>query len=130
MRGQPFSRWDILSSEHKDDVGIRQSMKATRWMKIVQTIPILCIREYGNTLYVGTSQVKNGRLYLRYGSSSEKTTAKCDKTVPDKKPCLYYCKNVPGVQLPYTKAERNKLENLDFVMLISSSFFITHNSKP
>ena len=50
-----------------------------------------------NTFYVEIGQVKNGCLYLRYmyGSSSDKTTAKCDKTVPDKKPCLYYCKIVP-----------------------------------
>ena len=34
-----------------------------------------CIRKYGSTSYVGIGQVKNGRLYFRYGSSSEKTTA-------------------------------------------------------
>ena len=30
-------------------------------------------------------------------------------------------KNVPGVQLPYTKADKNQPENLDFVLLLSSS---------
>ena len=78
---------------------------------------------------LGIGQVKNGRLYLRYGSCSEKTTAKCGETVTDKKPCLYYCKKIPGVQLPHTIAEKNKRENLDVVILLSSSFFITHNSK-
>ena len=53
------------------------------------------IRKYGNTFSVGISKVKNGRLYLRYRSSSEKTTAKCNETVTDKAPCLYYCKKCP-----------------------------------
>ena len=32
------------------------------------------IRKDGSTFHVGIGQVKNGSLYLRYGSSSEKTT--------------------------------------------------------
>ena len=36
----------------------------------------VCIRKYGSTFYVGIGQVKNGHLYLRYGSNSEKNTAK------------------------------------------------------
>ena len=64
------------------------------------------IRQYGNTLYVGIGQVKNDCLYLRYGSSSEKTTTKCDETVTYKKPCLNYFKKVPGVQLPHSEAEK------------------------
>ena len=52
---------------------------------------ILGIKKYGSTSYVGIGQVKNGHLYLKYGSSSEKTTAKGAKTLTDKKPLLYYC---------------------------------------
>ena len=86
------------------------------------------IKKYGSAFYVGIGQVKNGHLYLRYGSNSKKTTAKCNKTVTDKKACLYYCKNVPGVQLSHTKAEKNKLENLNIVILHSSFFFFLHHA--
>ena len=48
------------------------------------------IRKYGSTFYVWIGQVKNGHLYLRFGSSSEKTTANGAKTLTDKKPLLYY----------------------------------------
>ena len=41
---------------------------------------------------VGTRQVQNGRLYLRYGSNLVKITAKSDKTFTEKKPLLFYCK--------------------------------------
>ena len=34
------------------------------------------IRKYGSIFYVRMGQVKNGHLYLRYGSISEKTTVK------------------------------------------------------
>ena len=46
------------------------------------------IRKYGSTFYVGTGRVKNGRLCLRYGSSSEKTAAELAKTLTDKRPLL------------------------------------------
>ena len=46
------------------------------------------ITKYGNTLYVWIGQVKNGRLYLRYGSSSEKVTANWAKALTDKKHLL------------------------------------------
>ena len=39
-----------------------------------------------STFYVGIDQVKIGRLYLRYGSSSKKTKANWAKTITDKKP--------------------------------------------
>ena len=38
-------------------------------------IGYLSIRKYDSTFYVGIGHVKNSCLYLRYGSSSEKTTA-------------------------------------------------------
>ena len=49
------------------------------------------IKKYGSTFYVGIGRVKNGCLYLKYGSSPEKTTAKSVKTLTDKKPWLYFC---------------------------------------
>ena len=55
-----------------------------------------CIRKCDSTFYVVIGQVKNGHLYLRYGSNYEKTTAKYDETVTDKRPYLYYCKNCPS----------------------------------
>ena len=76
---------------------------------------------------VGMGQVQNGRLYLRYGSNLVKTTAKSDKMLTEEKPLLFYCKkNAPRVPLAHTKAEKNKHENFDFVLLLSSSSFCTH----
>ena len=40
---------------------------------------------YSGTSYVGVDQVKNGRLYVRYGSSYDKTIANRAKTLTDKK---------------------------------------------
>ena len=54
------------------------------------------------TFYVEMGQVQNGHLYF---------------------------KNATGILLPYTKAERSKHENFDFVILLSSSSSITLNSK-
>ena len=43
------------------------------------------IRKYDSTFYEGMGQVKNGHLYLRYESSSKKTTTNWAKTLTDKK---------------------------------------------
>ena len=88
----------------------------------------VCIRKYGSNFYVGmhglgSKSSQNGRLYLSYGSSSEKTTAKSAKTLTDKNPTID--KNAPRVLLPYSEAEKRKLENFDFVILLSSSSCIT-----
>ena len=65
-------------------------------------------------------RVENGCLYLRYGSSLKKTTAKWAKTLTNKS--LYYT-NVPSFLLPHLKGEKRKLENYDFVIFLTSSFF-------
>ena len=62
------------------------------------------------------------------------TIAKCEKTVADKSFGYFIVKNVPGVLLAHTKAEKKEHENFAFVILLSSffyfhSFFIRHNSK-
>ena len=49
------------------------------------------IKKYSSTFCGGMGQVKNSHLYLRYGSSSEKTTAKWAKTLTDKRSLLYHC---------------------------------------
>ena len=41
----------------------------------MHTSTVILVREYGSTLYVGIGRVQNGRLYLRYGSSSVITKA-------------------------------------------------------
>ena len=54
---------------------------------------VTVVRKYSKTFYVGIGQAQNGPLlYLRYGSSSVTTIAKCNETVTDKSPWLYYCK--------------------------------------
>ena len=81
---------------------------------------------------VGMGQVENGYLYLRYGSNSVITTAKCDKTLTDK---TLHCimKNAPRVLLAHAKAEKNKHENFDFVHLsfffLSFFLLLTHNPR-
>ena len=66
---------------------------------------------------VGMGQVQNGRLYLRYGSNLVITTAKSDKTLTEESLCCSIVKNAPRVLLAHTKAEKNKHENFDFVLL-------------
>ena len=47
------------------------------------------------------------------------TTAKWDKSLTGKKALPFYCKkNVPRVVQTRTKAEKNKHENFDFVLLL------------
>ena len=90
------------------------------------------IKKYGSTSYVGIDQVKNGRLYLRYGSSSEKTTAMCDETVTDKKPCLYYCKKkCPRSSVtPHKSWEKTNLKiSILLVFFLLSSSCITQKDR-
>ena len=58
---------------------------------------------------------------------------KYDETVTNKKPPVYMytiVNNVPGVLLSHTKAEKNKHENFNFVIVLpsSNSFFFTCTS--
>ena len=89
----------------------------------------LSIWKYGSTFNVGMGHVQNGRLYLRYGSSSLKTATKWDKKLIDKKPFLFCCRRCP--KSPPIKAEKNKYEIFDFVHLLSSNssyfFFFFHS---
>ena len=89
---------------------------------------MLPIREYYS---VEIGQVQNGLLYLRYGSSSEKTTVKRAKTLTEKTICYTIVKNDPRVLLPHSEAEKRKLEIFDFVILsFFFFFFITCTQKP
>ena len=62
-------------------------------------------------MYVGIVYVQNGRLYLRYGSSSVTTTVKCDKIVTNKKPYLYYCKKI-SQEFSYPTQKLEKKTNM------------------
>ena len=77
--------------------------------------------KYSSTFYVGIGQVKNGRLYLRYGNSSEKATANWAKTLADKSLCYTIVKTAPRFLLPHSEAVKRKLENFKFVILFFSS---------
>ena len=77
------------------------------------------IRNYGSTYNVGMSQVKNGHLYLRYGSSSENTRQSEPKHLQT------IIKNALRVLLPHSEAEKSKPEIFDFVVLLSSSSHVT-----
>ena len=76
----------------------------------------------------GMGQVQNGRLYLRYESSSVITIAKCDETVTGKNPWLNYCKKSPRSFATPHKSWEKQTWKLWFCYP-SLFFFITHNSK-
>ena len=59
------------------------------------------IRKYGSTFYVGIGQIKNGHLYLRYGSSFEKLQQSEPKHLQTKDICYNIVKNAPRVLLPH-----------------------------
>ena len=94
-------------------------------------LPRTCIKKYSSTCTscVVIGQVKNGYLYLRYGSSSEKTTAKCDKTVTDKKPWLYNCKKFHRSSATPLRSREKKTWKFQFCYPSFFFLFITPNSK-
>ena len=81
-----------------------------------------------SALCVGMSQVQNGCLYLRYGSSSVTITAKWNKTPTAKEAFAFYCNNAPRVLLTHTKAEKTNIKSLILFFLLPL-LFITHNPK-
>ena len=55
------------------------------------------------------------------GAALRKPKQSAMKLLQTKSLAYTIVKNVSGVQLPHTKAEKNKPENLDFVIFLSSS---------
>ena len=84
-------------------------------------------------------QVQNGRLYIRYRSNSQKNEAEEWKCFQTTSICYSFAKSSLKSLINFSKVEKTKHENFDFVHLLSSSFFfflvssfffsIRHNSK-
>ena len=70
-------------------------------------------RKYKRTFYVGMGRV--------HGSRSVINIIKWAKTLTDKKPLLYYAKNVPWVLTTQLRSWENHKWSFDFVILFSSS---------
>ena len=73
------------------------------------------------------AQVQNGRLYIRYRSNSQKTKQRSEKSLQTTSLCYSIAKSILKTPLTFSKVEKTKYENFDFVHLLSS--FIKHNSK-
>ena len=79
-------------------------------------------------------QVQNGRLYFRYRSSSQKNEAEeRKKTYRIHLFALYIAKSTLKTPLTFSKVEKTKHANFDFVHLLSSSslffFFFSFKHK-
>ena len=74
------------------------------------------------------AQVQNGRLYIRYKSNSQKTKQRSEKSLQTTSFCYSIAKSILKTPPTFSKVEKTKHENFDFVHLLSSSF-IKHNSK-
>ena len=72
-------------------------------------------------------QVQNGRLYVRYRRSSQTNEAEELKQLTDFNLCYFSAKSTLKVLLTINKFEKTKLENFDFVHLLSSLPGITQN---
>ena len=68
------------------------------------------------------AQVQNGRLYIRYRSSShKKTKQRSEKKLTDYITSLFYiAKSTLKTPLTFSKVEKTQHENFDFVHLLSS----------
>ena len=76
------------------------------------------------------AKVQNGRLYIRYRSNSQKTKQRSEKSLQTTSLCYSIAKSTLKTPLRFSKVEKTKHENFDFVHLLSSSSsFIKHNSK-
>ena len=84
------------------------------------------------------AQVQNGRLYIRYRSNSQKKTKqRSEKSLQTTSLCYSIAKFTLKTPLTFSKVEKTKHKNFDFVHLLSSSSFfffffffsIKHNSK-
>ena len=73
----------------------------------------------------GIDQIKDGCLYLRYGSISEKKPQQREpKHLHTRNLCYTITKTARRVMPPRSEAEKIKLENFDFVIILSSLFFL------
>ena len=70
------------------------------------------------------AQVQNGRLYIRYRSNSKKKTKqRSEKSLQTTSLCYSIAKSSLKPPLTFSKVEKTKRENFDFVHLLSSFFF-------
>ena len=76
------------------------------------------------------AQVQNGRLCIRYGSNSQKTKKRSEKSIQTISLCYSIAKYTLNTPLTFGKVEKSKHESSDFVHVSSSFFFfsIKHNS--
>ena len=78
------------------------------------------------------AQVQNGHLYIWYRSNSQKNGAEEWKSLQTTSLCYSIAKSTLKTPLTFSKVDKTKHENFDFVHLSSSFFFffsIKHNSK-
>ena len=95
------------------------------------------LRWSGNFLWTTVSrstvmgQVQNGRLYIRYRSNFPETKQRSEKSLQTTSFCYSIAKSIRKTLLTFSKVEKTKHENFDFVHLLSLFFFfsIKHNSK-
>ena len=78
-------------------------------------------------------QAQNGHLYIRYRSSSKKMRQRSSKSLQTTSLRYSNAKSSPKALPTFSKVEKTKLENFNFVQLLSFSssalFFCRHNSK-
>ena len=67
-------------------------------------------------------QVQNGRLYIRYRSSSHKNEAEERKKLTEYISLLYIAKSTLKTLLTFSKVEKTKHESFNFVLLLSPFF--------
>ena len=70
------------------------------------------------------AEVQNGRLYIRYRSNSQKTKQRGEKSLQTTSLCYSIAKSTLKTPLTFSKVDKTKHENFDFVHLLSSSFFL------
>ena len=66
-------------------------------------------------------QVRNGRLYLRYGSSPREMKQRRQRSLQATSPGYFIAKSTLKVPLTFNKVKKFKVENFDFLPLLSSS---------
>ena len=86
------------------------------------------IKKYGNTFQLGMGKVENGRLYIRYRSSSQKMKQRSSKSLQTASLCYSNAKSTLLVLLTFNRVEKTKHKNFNFVHIFL--FFIhRRNSK-
>ena len=83
------------------------------------------IKKYGSTAYVGISQVQNGIVYLRYGSSSKINKQRSAKLLYMKTFSYSNVKYTPRVPFILLIVKKIECENFDFVLFLLSFSFLS-----